>query len=64
VNAQEYLFRVRRRNEKLFTYRGEKKLTISTAELERVIVEAFNEGKQAGVQEGKNSKSFFEQIFG
>lgn len=64
MNAQEYLFRVRRRNEKLFTYRGEKKLTISTAELERVIVEAFNEGKQAGVQEGKNSKSFFEQIFG
>ena len=43
---------------------GEKKLTISAAELERVIVEAFNEGKQAGYQEGKESKSLFATIFG
>jgi len=64
MNAHEYLTQVRRKNERLFTYMGEKKLTMQAAELERVIVEAFNAGRAAGYQEGKDSKSIFEQVFG
>lgn len=64
MNAHEYLIGVRRKNERLFTYMGERKLSLSVVELERVIVEAFEAGKREGLQEGKDSKSLFQQIFG
>lgn len=64
MNAHEYLTKVRRQNQRLFTYMGEKKLIMQASELERVIVGAFEAGKAVGVREGKDSKSLFETVFG
>jgi len=61
MNENDYVEKLRKSNPKLLgVYHAHEKLTMTPEEFENQIKLAF----QKGVEQGKSSKSVFEQLFG
>jgi len=61
MSENDYIEKLRKSNPELLgVYHAHEKLTMTPEEFEKQIKLAF----QKGVEQGKNSKSIFEQMFG